>query len=66
MRHVGRFKHSEKGMRERRWWVADDCYNMCIDASVKRAPHLVADDRVDVLSKEVIIKLTACPVDNDS
>jgi hypothetical protein len=39
---------------------------MCIDASVKRAPHLVADGRVDVLSEEVIMKVTACLVDNDS
>jgi hypothetical protein len=48
---VGSFKHSEKGMMERRWWVADDCYNICINASVKRAPHLVADGHVDVLSE---------------
>jgi hypothetical protein len=49
----GEFKHSKKGMRERRWWVADDCYNICINASVKRAPHLVADSHVDELSEGV-------------
>jgi hypothetical protein len=36
----GGFKHSEMGTSERRSRVADDCYNMCINASVKRAPHL--------------------------
>jgi hypothetical protein len=51
------FKHSEKGMRERRLGVAADFYNMCINASVKRAPHLVADGRVDALSREVKMEL---------
>lgn len=35
----GEFKHSEKGTRERRLWVANNRYK-CLNASVKRAPHL--------------------------
>jgi hypothetical protein len=44
-------------MRERRWWVADDCYNMCINASVKRASRSVADGHLGVLFKKVIMGL---------
>jgi len=35
----GEFKHSEKGTRERRLWVANNRYK-CLNASVKRAPQL--------------------------